>query len=279
MVLEINIQKHLKKGYGKGDLKDYKPWIKVNHFSSLGRSHRLYGLKTGRVHHLFSDLEVNLFNILDFSDDVLDIKEQYPLLDLGNPSIEETKRIAALLGIKHPQHHGNNIVITTDFLITLKKNKKIIARTVKPYTHLSERTLEKFEIERSYWNCLGVEWAIVTDKELSSSVITNNLMDLKESYTFVFHEKFKVSFLVDFFELFINIQSNYLQDNLISCALEVDQLLKLQQGTSLRIIKYFMAIKAIRFNISLPLQRTINLKELKLEFIKDAILRKSNLAE
>jgi hypothetical protein len=279
MVIELNIKKHLEKGYGRGELKDYKPWIKVNHFSSQGRSHRPLGLKTGRVHHLFSDLEVHLFNILDFSDKVFDIKEQYPLLDLDTTSIEETKRIATLLGIKHPQHQGSNIVMTTDFLITLKKDKKIIARTVKPYSQLSKRTLEKFEIERSYWNCLGIEWAIITDKELSNSVVTSNLVDLKESYTFVLHENFEVSFLIEFFDLFTKIQLNYLQDTLIYCALELDQLLKLQYGTSLRIIKYLMAIKAIRFDISLPIQKTINLEQLKLEFIKDAILRKSNLAE
>ena len=43
-----------------------------------------------------------------------------------------------------------------------------MARTVKPSKDLNKpRVIELFEIEREYWNNRGVDWAIVTEKEIS----------------------------------------------------------------------------------------------------------------
>ncbi len=277
MVTEDRIEKHIRNGYGQGSLKNYKPWIKVNHFSSIGRSHRVLGLKTERVHHLLSDLELKMLNILDFSDKVIDIREQYPLLDMGSPTIETTKAIALALGIKHPQYRGKNVVITTDFLITAGSDKKIIARTVKPNINLHERTLEKFEVERNYWLRLGVEWAVVTDKELSNPTITNNLTDLKSAYTYVVQEKIASSFLIKVYDLFADMHFKYLHTSLTSCSLDMDRILIIDEGTSLKIIKYLMAIKAISFDESTSLQKKATLNELSLKFRKDALLHKSNL--
>lgn len=278
MVTEHNIVQHLQKGYGQGNLQHYKPWIKVNHFSSQGRSHRILGLKTGRIHHLLSDLELKLFNLLDFSDKVSDIREQYPLLDVGSPTIEMTKAIARDLGIKHPQFCGMNTVLTTDFVVTTGKDNKIIARTVKPSGSLDERTLEKFEIEKNYWYKLGVEWAIVTDKELCDSTMFDNLKNLKHSYRYVVNENIEFSLIVKVYEIFGDIHFKYLESNLSKCSLDIDRTLTLKEGTSLRIIKYLMAIKAISFDLSLPLHKRINLSELKLKFRKDGLLHKPIMA-
>lgn len=57
--------------------------------------------------------------MLEIEDDVIDIREQYPLLP-----IEDTLEIANELGIEHPRHPQTEkaIVMITDFLITYKKN-------------------------------------------------------------------------------------------------------------------------------------------------------------
>mgnify|MGYP000199114439 CR=1 FL=1 len=39
----------------------YQPFVKVQDISSLGRSHRVFGHKSGRTHHLLSDLELSVF--------------------------------------------------------------------------------------------------------------------------------------------------------------------------------------------------------------------------
>lgn len=61
---EALIARYLKEGRGTGLGADYKPWLRISDVPSLGRSHRLRGIKTGRVHHFLSDIEVNLFYLL-----------------------------------------------------------------------------------------------------------------------------------------------------------------------------------------------------------------------
>src|SRR5579871_1597833 len=86
-----------KKKRGLGSGKNYLPWIQVQDFSSKGMSSRVLGKKTGRTHHFLSLLEVNLFYILDYSQGVEDIREQFPL------ELSETRQIANSLSIKHPE--------------------------------------------------------------------------------------------------------------------------------------------------------------------------------
>lgn len=146
-----NVEKLIKEGRGTGIGKEYIPWIRIQDVASLGRVTRVKGIKTGRQHELLSDMERNFFYILEFSSDVIDIREQYPLLP-----IEDTMDIAMELGITHPKDPKTNepIVMTTDFLITINNNGKYVevARTIKSKDDLiNKRILEKFEIERLYW--------------------------------------------------------------------------------------------------------------------------------
>ncbi|MBQ0137980.1 MAG: heteromeric transposase endonuclease subunit TnsA [Kurthia sp.] len=167
------IEKWIKEGRGSGMGVDYKPWLNIQDVSSLGRSTRLKGIKTGRQHEFLSDLERNYFYLTEFSDAVADIREQYPLLPL-----EETLVIADELGIKHPADPktGEPIVMTTDFLLTVNKGEDSVelARTIKMKDELlKERILEKFEIERVYWEKRGVDWGIVTELEIPKTLARN----------------------------------------------------------------------------------------------------------
>jgi len=170
---QINIKKRLKEGFGQGRGKDYKPWLLVQSFSSLGYATRAPGWKTGREHHLMSNLELDFFFILEWSSRVTDIREQYPLLP-----VEETVAIASALGVSHPINTKTKrpIALTTDFLITAHGEPRDVdeARTIKPVSELqSLRTLQKLEIERLYWRARNVDWAIVTDADISQTVVRN----------------------------------------------------------------------------------------------------------
>lgn len=167
------VEKWIKEGRGSGVGADYKPWLNIQDVSSLGRSTRLKGIKTGRQHEFLSDLERNYFYLTEFSDSIVDIREQYPLLPL-----EETLVIANELGIKHPNDPktGEPIVMTTDFLLTVDKGEGSVelARTIKMKDELlKERVLEKFEIERVYWKKRGVDWGIVTELEIPKTLARN----------------------------------------------------------------------------------------------------------
>lgn len=54
---EDRIARLQKEGRGQGRGADYHPWLTIQDVPSQGRSHRLKGIKTGRVHHLLSDIE------------------------------------------------------------------------------------------------------------------------------------------------------------------------------------------------------------------------------
>lgn len=167
------IEKWIKEGRGSGIGSEYKPWLKIQDVSSLGRSTRLKGIKTNRQHEFLSDLERNYFYITEFSDLVIDIREQFPLLPL-----EETIVIADELGIKHPTDPktGEPIVMTTDFLFTINKGKDVleVARTIKMKDELlKENVLKKFEIEREYWLRKDIDWGIVTEEEISKTMARN----------------------------------------------------------------------------------------------------------
>ena len=149
-------------GRGQGTGASYKPWITIHDLASKGVVSRVPGRTTGRIHHLLSKNETAFFYILDASERTSDIREQYPLLP-----VTETVEIADQLGIRHPRNNSSKYpyVMTTDFLITTGKGN--VARSVKLSSELGkDRVQEKLEIERVYWERRGVEWRIVTEKEV-----------------------------------------------------------------------------------------------------------------
>ena len=151
--------RRIKEGRGQGTLDEYKPWITIHDLASKGVVSRVLGLKTGRVHHLLSRNETAYFFILDSSDRVIDIREQFPLL-----GVDETVRIAEKAGIRHPRDPKSlyPYVLTSDFVITTANGTCV--RSVKEARELSDpRVREKLEIERRYWAERDADWKIVTE--------------------------------------------------------------------------------------------------------------------
>lgn len=169
-----SIEKRIAEGRGQGEGANYRPWLDVQDFASRGVIHRPLGLKTGRVHQLFSDLELKIFLIYELLISITDIREQFPLLPL-----EETLEIARMLGIKHPRDPvtGYPIVMTTDFLLKLKLRREIVfhARTAKYKKDLDDpRLSEKFQIEHFYWfKRREIDWGCVTDEDVPPILAEN----------------------------------------------------------------------------------------------------------
>lgn len=237
---EQKIAKYYKEGRGSGELSSYKPWLTVQDVPSRGRSHRPKGWKTNRIHQLLSDLEYNYFCLLEWADDVVDIREQFPL------NREITLNIAESKGIKHsvdPQTR-TPIVMTTDFFLTVKRNNELVyhARTVKQSNELdSERIIEKFEIERAYWEEQGVDWGIVTEKELNLEVINNIKW---------FHKSYFDSDSID--QVMINQLLHALSKQglrIIKVLTDFDEIYHLEKGTSLSLLKWMLANKIIKVDI------------------------------
>jgi hypothetical protein len=168
-----SIAKRIAQGRGQGVGPHYLPWQEVQDFPSRGVSHRVMGLKTQRVHHLFSESENKVFLIYDIVQPILDIREQFPLLPL-----EETLEIARKIGVKHPTDPATKypVVMTTDFLLKVRLNRELLfhARTVKCLVDLDDpRTLEKFEIELRYYRRRDINWGYVIREDLPPALVEN----------------------------------------------------------------------------------------------------------
>jgi hypothetical protein len=167
------IKKRIQEGRGQGIGSDYKPWLTIQEVASLGLVTREKGWKTNRLHQMLSKLELAYFYVLEWASPVSDIREQYPLLPL-----EETVRIAQEAGIRHPidPRTRHPAVMTTDFLVTVRQGiqAKYCARTIKYARDLqSKRTIEKFEIERRYWQARNIDWGIVTELDIPTNLTRN----------------------------------------------------------------------------------------------------------
>lgn len=246
-------EKWLKEGRGQGEGVNYKPWLQTQDVPSIGNNSRLMGIKAKRKHDFFSNNESNYFFNVEFADSVLDIREQFPLLP-----IEETINISQELGIKHPTDPNSQeeFVITTDFLITVveQNSKKFLARTIKQFKDLnSKRQMEKFEIERRYWLKRGINWGIVTEKEINK-ILANNIdlvyqfYDLKSIKGF---ENLKFEQISNIVKLF---REEILGESVIrEKASDFEGKMLLENGCGISIFKHLIITKQISINMLEPI--------------------------
>lgn len=162
-----DFKRALKQGYGLGEGAHYVPWIRVQDVKSHGHSGKIEGIKSERTHHTLSEQESCFFYLAEFSDSVVDIREQFPLLPLSL-----SLKISQLLDIDHPKNpiSKDPIVITTDFLLTCSDGQRVWyeAVCVKPSEKLSDkRVAEKLDIERVWWELLGVPFYIFSSSEIN----------------------------------------------------------------------------------------------------------------
>jgi len=245
---ETKFQAYLKEGRGQGIGTDYKPWLTVRSFPSKGDSNRGNGWKTNRTHHLLSNMEEDYFFLLEWSDEVIDIREQYPLLD-----IERAIDIADKIGVKYPvdKKSGTPYVLTTDFLITVFESGReyYIARTVKPSKELEKmRVLDKFEIERRYYLEKNIDWAIVTERDIPIRM-AKNIEWLHGFYRLEPTESLEtdeLTILADLLKGELSRSSNLLR-NVFN---RFDKEHNLNQGTARYLFRHLMARKEILMDMN-----------------------------
>ena len=233
--------KYLHEGRGQGTGADYKPWIHIQDFPSLGMVSRVSGITTGRIHHLMSNLELSLFYLLDWSDDVTDIREQYPLIDLAQ-AIE----IAEKANIRYPYDpkSGFPYVMTSDFYLETRQGAVVMS--VKPSSELGKpRVREKLEIERRYWVMRGVQWNVMTENEINRTKAHNIewLAQAKDLTVFGLSETMQKNCCEYFLESYHTACSK-----LAVLFKEVEMAFGLIAGMGLNIYKHLAYWKRITFN-------------------------------
>lgn len=177
------IANRIRQNRGRGFGADFQPWVKVHDLPSLGLCSRIK--YNGRTAHYLSGLEKQAAFDFRWNPAVIDIREQTRV------DTEHTLAIAREMGVEHPVDIKTKgpFVCSTDFHLTVRGVDGIereVARSVKPVADLElgvartddrrrkvMATLIKLEIERRYWVGLGVDWALVTDKDLSAVRCSN----------------------------------------------------------------------------------------------------------
>ena len=243
---EVTFQKWIKEGRGSGRGRDYQPWLTVRDFASQGRTHRVFGHKAQRTHHLFSDLELAVFLILDWQPDILDIREQFCL------QRETTLELAKKYGIRHPAIGGVAQFMTSDFLVNSSRTGKTkFALQAKYSTDLEKpRTIEKLELERRYWQRKEVPWFLITEKEIPTTVF-QNINWLYPAQAETVHE----TDLAQRINFYCHHFSKSQGTNLIDLAKSLDVSYDLPAGQSLLEIRHLLAQRIFTFNIHTAFQR------------------------
>jgi hypothetical protein len=239
---EEKYNRKLKEGYGQGVGQNYKPWVTTHDFPSDGLVSRSPGWKTNRVYHFMSNNELRYFYILEWSNRIKDIREQYPL------NLEDTLGIAENIGIKHSVDNISKFprIMSTDFMITLSINGKEInvARTIKPFNKLEEkRVVEKYEIERRYWLEKNIDWKLVTENDISKEFASN----VEWVHTEYILEALPDMGLTDLLDICEHIKDrlgkNDCSINYVTSSL--DKAFNIERGTCLSLFKHLLAKKEI----------------------------------
>lgn len=251
---ELKIQKWIKEGRGQGFGNSYKPWLTIRDVSSEGRSHRVFGHKSQRTHHLLSDLELSTFLLLEWHSTTIDIREQYPL------DIEQTLKIAESIGIPHPRFGKHYKIMTSDFLVDIHNSitPKFVVQVKYSNALNDPRTIEKLEIERQYWKQQNIPFYIFTEHQVPKTVSQNiqwlyssiNTMELSEQDT------------LDKLNFYAEVFSKNKSKKINELTRTIDQKYHLELGQSLREIRDLLAQRYFIFDLN------ISFKDLKTDHIQ-----------
>lgn len=243
---ETKINKWIKEGRGKGRGPAYSPWLRVRDIPSKGRSHRVFGHKSRRTHHLFSDLELAVFLTLDWSSKTIEIREQFPLQQ------EVTLELAKDASIRHPQVSGTIQVMSSDFLVNSSDpNLPKFALQVKYTKDLSDpRTVEKLELERRYWVHKEVPWFLVTEKEISNTVFQNIEWLYPDQ-----QRNYELSELTEQLKFYSHHFAKNPSTTIIKISKSLDVKYDHEAGESLAEIRGLLASRLLFFDVNIPFRK------------------------
>lgn len=236
-----------KEGRGQGTGSDYTPWTRIQDKPSLGLVSRVKGWKTRRVHHFFNRLELDYFFWLEWQEDVIDIREHYPLDTIG------TTAVAAKRGLRHPQYAKTKqpSVMTTDFVITRVNSHatSVEARAVMSSAQYRSRQLStRLEIERGFWEANGVEWQVMTELDIPEVLARN--VELLHNYQDISD---RVSMPATDIEKLARVLTKAVDGStapLRELTRECDRTLNLTAGTSLAVALHLIAIRRWKIDMN-----------------------------
>src|SRR5471030_3082664 len=217
---------------------------------SIGRSHRVPGAASKRVHHLLSDIEYSVFLVLDRELNVVDIREQVRL------DRDSTNRIADKLSIRRPRAPGSDAfyVMSTDLVATVQGPgfQYDVAFSVKPSSKLkNKRVMELHDIEAAYWEELGVKFSVVTElsvpRRLKVSLQWLRPMSILEAI-----DEPHAGFTIDAARsVVVSVQTGFANPLPLSRhCLQLDEIKQCARGEHLKVARHLMSIRVLQTDLN-----------------------------
>ena len=155
---------------GEGNGAGYKPEIRVNEVKGhLGTHMAPRDYKTDRAMQFLSQGEAMLYSILRFDDNVVDIREQYPL------PIDATENIARQLGKRQPMVRGEKIPYTVDLLADYADghSEAYSVKVSRSEFKKSRSQIENVYIMKIYCESVGIPFHQVYTEDLNRTYAEN----------------------------------------------------------------------------------------------------------
>jgi len=164
------LKKRTAAGLGVGEGASYQPAIRVQDFSSKGVQSRIPSQLVGRTVHVHSHLERAFFLVKEFSGQVVDFLEQYPM------DRAVTLGAAQRLAVQHPKYPGGQVpvVMTLDAVVVerVSNGTKVEAWDIKPTSELSDpRVQEKLSLHRAYCAHFGIPHRLFTEQSIPKDMV------------------------------------------------------------------------------------------------------------
>lgn len=252
---DTTIKRFLNEGRGVGERGSYRPWLQVQDISSQGRSTRTYSYKSQRVIHLLSDLQLYYWYLLEFDEQVIDVREQYPLLDFHELNIQMDKGLEKkLFNVKTNVPH----VFIVSFLITRvdhNNNQFYEARVIKTSSELEKKaTVERLELISRYFQTKNIDFGIVTEKEVNKQLARNigwflTAYDLQDYPELMGNLEFLKTDM-------INLLSSNTEKTFQSVFTRLERSYQLNEGMGLILFKHLVATKLITMDMSKKIEIT-----------------------
>jgi len=240
------------------ELSRHFAYINIKQTQRYGaRRHLHQSEKIGRIFHLLSDLEIRVFRYFESLSNVVDIKEQVPLLPL-----EETILIAHQQNLLHPRNwkEQSAVVMTTDLVVTyadehsrslsetaynIKYADQLYAEIEGTRHKVNQRSWEKIHIENMYHQNKGRKFRIITDQDVTENMEFNLKWFHTEQNKTI--EKYLISAFIDcFIDFWMNSKISHVAELLDQCCKK----LAIPFSTAVTLFKYTAYHAILKVDIS-----------------------------
>ena len=246
---EEKITEMYAEGRGQGKGPHYKPWLDVKSISSRGNSRRVYSSKIGRTIQLLSDVEYDLFLLLEWDENIIDIREQYPI------DREFSQEVARTLGIRHPFYPGTDVatVMTADFLCTRQEKGKLsqLAFNSKTTEEVEdENSLLKLEIQRACFESIETPHHLILNTDIPTKKV-KNIEWIREGLIKTGEAEPRPNYWASLGQRMPHLFENSDQTtSLFAFCSTFDESFGLPGGTGLRVARMLMQQRIIRTNLN-----------------------------